>query len=314
MSVPKYVEFIKPLLQLMGDKKEHQVRDMYTYLAKHFDLNEVDLAEEYPSGNGIIYKDRISWAYTYLLKAGLIERVRRSIYVITPLGLEVLAEDPENLDTKYLLRFPSFKEFYTYQGKQVDLESKPEDKVVSPLPHEAAETPQEVLSRVYSQITNNLKEDLLGEISKQSPSFFEHMVVDLLKAMGYGDWSPESGSIVGKTGDEGIDGIIKEDKLGFDAIYIQAKKWDSATTIGRDEIQKFVGALAGQGATKGLFITTAKFSPKAIDYVKQQHQAKVVLVDGKTLAGLMVEHGLGVSTADTLMIKKIDSDYFEGNI
>lgn len=313
MSIPKYMDFIKPLLQLMGDKKEHQVKDMYTDLAEHFSLSEADKAEEYPSGNGIIYKDRVSWAYTYLLKAGLIERVRRSVYVITLQGLEVLAENPEPLDTRYLLRFPAFKEFYTYQGKQVEPEIKPEGRKGSPLSSDIVETPQEVLSRVYSQIINNLKEDLLSEISNKSASFFEHMVVDLLEAMGYGDWSPESGSVVGKTGDEGIDGIIKEDKLGFDAIYIQAKKWDPATTIGRDEIQKFVGALAGQGATKGLFITTAKFSPKAMDYVKQQHQAKVVLVDGKTLAGLMVDHNLGVSTAETLQLKRIDIDYFEGN-
>lgn len=307
MSVPKYVDFIKPILRLMSDKKEHGVRSMYDDLALQMNLSEADLTEEYPGGNGLVYRDRISWANTYLFKAGLIERVRRGTYVITSTGLDVVKENPEAIDTKYLLRFPSFQEFFKYQGKQ-------EGENEAPVPIDITETPQGVLNRVYTQINNNLKGDLLAEIYKQSPSFFERLVVDLLRAMGYGDWSVESGSVVGKTGDEGIDGIIKEDKLGFDAIYIQAKKWDPTTTVGRKEIQEFVGALAGQGATKGLFITSAAFSAQAREYVKKQHQAKVVLVDGKTLAGLMVEHNLGVSVTDTLLIKKIDYDYFEGNV
>lgn len=307
MSIPKYVEFIKPLLLLMSDSREHSVSNMYEELAQQFNLSEVDITEEYSSGNGLIYKDRISWAYTYLLKAGLLERVRRGVYKITPQGLEVINENPPVIDAKYLLRFPSFQEFYNYQVKQ-------EGEAKVPAPLEANETPQEVLSRVYAQICNNLKEDLLSEIYKQSPTFFERMVVDLLKAMGYGDWSAESGSVVGKTGDEGIDGVIKEDKLGFDVIYIQAKKWDPAAAVGRKEIQEFVGALAGQGATKGLFITTATFTSPAREYAKKQHQSKVVLVDGKSLAGLMLEHNLGVSTTDTLQIKKIDNDYFEVNL
>lgn len=307
MSVPKYVDFIKPILQLLSDKKEHSVRSMYDDLALQMNLSEADLAEEYQGGNGLVYKDRISWANTYLFKAGLIERVRRGIYQITPHGLGVFEESPPIIDTKYLLRFPSFQEFFNYQGKQ-------DNENAAPVPVDITETPQGVLNRVYTQINNNLKGDLLAEIYKQSPSFFERLVVDLLRAMGYGDWSVESGSVVGKSGDEGIDGIIKEDKLGFDAIYIQAKKWDPTTTVGRKEIQEFVGALAGQGATKGLFITSAAFSAQAREYVKKQHQAKVVLVDGKTLAGLMVEHNLGVSVTDTLLIKKIDFDYFEGNV
>ncbi len=303
MSVPKYFEFMKPLLKLLSDENEHGIRTIYEDLSTSQKLTDDDKAEKLPSGRKLVYVDRIGWATTYLLKAGLIERPKRATFKITTVGKDVLKDNPIIINANYLDKFPSFVEFYKKQNKLV---TKSEDTGVAI----DSRTPQEILSEVYSQINNNLMDDLLTEISKQSPSFFERMVVDLLKAMGYGDWSPESGSVVGKSGDEGIDGIIKEDKLGFDVIYIQAKKWDMDTVVGRPEIQKFGGALRGKDS-KGLFITTAKFSDGAIKYAKEQH---IVLVDGITLAKLMVEHDLGVSTSERILIKKIDNDYFEGEI
>jgi len=303
MPVPKFYQFMKPLLILLGDGKERPLQTIYEETAKSMGLTDEDKLEKLPSGKKLVYIDRIGWAVTYLIKAGLIKRVKRATFVITDEGSGVLRQNPAIIDVKFLDRFPSFVEFHKRQNRT---EQRNENNATST----DGRTPEEILHDVYTQINSNLAEDLLAEISKQSPSFFERMVVDLLKAMGYGDWSKESSSVVGKPGDEGIDGIIKEDKLGFDVIYIQAKKWDPEAVIQRPEIQKFGGALRGKDS-KGLFITTAKFSEGATKYAQEQH---IVLVDGKTLARLMIEHDLGVSTEEKILIKKIDNDYFEGNL
>lgn len=201
------------------------------------------------------------------------------------------------------MKFDSFKGF----KKNIDDPVNDDQQiVVTP----SGESPQDMLDRAYKAITSTLTDDVLNEVMNQSPDFFEKLVVDLLVTMGYGGSKIENSQVLGKSGDEGIDGVIKEDKLGFDKIYIQAKRWDADRTVGRPEIQKFVGALTGQGATKGAFITTAGFSKDAKEYVSKQHACKIVLIDGQTLAALMIEHNLGVSVESTYLIKKIDFDYF----
>lgn len=223
--------------------------------------------------------------------------------MITPAGRQVLNENPPQIDNLYLQRFESFRKFISPNNNEESTTSIPAAKVSS-------KTPQDILDEAFQQIDTTLADDLLSEIMKQPPAFFEHLVVKLLTQMGYGGSVDDAGTVIGQTGDEGIDGIIREDKLGFSLIYIQAKRWDCDKTVGRPEIQKFVGALAGQGASKGLFITTAQFTKEARQYAEKQHTTKVVLVDGTTLAKLMIEYDLGVSTEATYEIKRIDSDFF----
>ncbi|MFA6808740.1 MAG: restriction endonuclease [Eubacteriales bacterium] len=305
MAMPKYHEFMKPILALLKDNQIHKRVEMYEILSKQFRLTEIELQERLPSGKQLVYKNRIGWALTYLKKAKVIESPARASYKITELGHQVLEEDTEIIDEKYLKKFESFQEFIQGSSKH-----SPFDHHVSVI--ESDESPQDLLDRAYKTIANTLADDLLNEIMNQSPDFFETLVVDLLVYMGYGGNEIENGQVIGKSGDEGIDGVIKEDKLGFDKIYIQAKRWDTEKTVGRPEIQKFVGALTGQGATKGAFITTANFTNEAKKYVSKQHACKIVLIDGKTLATLMIKHGLGVSVENTYLIKKIDTDYFNG--
>ena len=303
MAIPKYHEFMKPILFLLGDDMVHKRSDMYEKFALQFNLTEEEMEEWLPSGKQQVYKNRIGWALTYLKKANLIESPTRATFIITDSGKSVLKENPEVVDQEYLMKFDSFKGF----KKNID-NPDDDDKQIVVTP--SGETPQDMLDRAYKAITSTLTDDVLNEVMNQSPDFFEKLVVDLLVTMGYGGSKIENSQVLGKTGDEGIDGVIKEDKLGFDKIYIQAKRWDVDRTVGRPEIQKFVGALTGQGAIKGAFITTAGFSKDAKEYVRKQHACKIVLIDGQTLAALMIEHNLGVSVESTYLIKKIDFDYF----
>ena len=245
-----------------------------------------------PSGGMGVFVNRIGWARTYLKKAGLVDSPKRGYVQITEEGRRVLGADIA-ITNNYLMRYPSFAEF---QNRTVP-QDKPEEV------QEVSETPQETLDRVYKTINSELAEELLSEIMRQSPSFFETLVVDLMKAMGYGD-----GFVTKASGDDGIDGIIHEDKLGFNLIYIQAKRWNPSVSIGKPEIQKFAGAMMGPPKIeKGLFITTAHFSQGARDYGEAQH---IILVDGQKLTKLMIEYGLGVATQKTYLIKRVDSDYF----
>ena len=303
MAIPKYHEFMKPILLLLKDETPHKRSDMYEKFAIQFRLTEEEKEEWLPSGKQQVYKNRIGWALTYLKKANLIESPTRATFTITDSGKSVLKENPEVVDQEYLMKFDSFKGF----KKNID-DSVNDDQQIVVTP--SGESPQDMLDRAYKAITSTLTDDVLNEVMNQSPDFFEKLVVDLLVTMGYGGSKIENSQVLGKTGDEGIDGVIKEDKLGFDKIYIQAKRWDIERTVGRPEIQKFVGALTGQGATKGAFITTAGFSKDAKEYVSKQHACKIVLIDGQTLAALMIEHNLGVSVESTYLIKKIDFDYF----
>lgn len=270
-------------------------------------VSEEDCKELLPSGRQRTVDNRVNWAVTYLKNAGLIASVRRGIYVITTEGEKAYADAGNNPDLSYLERYESFRAFH---GTPVE-KSVGVTKTEFPV----EDTPLDMFEKAYSQINAALAEDLLAAVMEHSPSFFEQLVVDLLLKMGYGSSIDSSGLVVGQSGDEGIDGIIREDKLGFSSIYIQAKRWDPATmTVGRPEIQKFVGALAGQGASKGLFITTAQFTKEAINYARKQLAAKIVLVDGHQLTRLMIEYRIGVSVQSIYTIKKIDSDYFDDSI
>lgn len=303
MPIPKYDEMYRTFLDCLADGQPHRSKEVKDAVAGIFSVSEKERAEMLPSGKQQLFDNRIGWTRTYLKKAGLVQSPSRGIYVITPAGRQVLNENPPQIDNIYLQRFESFRKFISPNNNEEIALSTPMEKV-------SGKTPQDILDEAFQQINTTLADDLLIEIMKQPPTFFEHLVVKLLTQMGYGGSVDHAGTVIGQTGDEGIDGIIREDKLGFSLIYIQAKRWDCDKTVGRPEIQKFVGALAGQGASKGLFITTAKFTKEARQYAEKQHTTKVVLVDGTTLAKLMIEYNLGVSTEATYEIKRIDSDFF----
>ncbi len=304
MAVPKFFEFFPSVLQALSNQQEKTVKQIREEVIQLMHVTDEDCEELLPSGRQRTVDNRINWAITYLKNAGLISSIKRGLYAITNEGTHALLETGNQITLSYLERYESFRSFH---GTPV---SSPTDTPDSP----ANDTPQDVFDKAYSQINAALSEDLLGIIMERTPRFFEQLVVDLLLKMGYGSAFDSAGLVVGQSGDEGIDGIIREDKLGFSSIYIQAKRWDPSSTIGRPEIQKFVGALAGQGATKGLFITTAQFSKEAINYINKQLAVKVVLVDGHQLTRLMIEYGLGVSVQSTYIIKKVDSDYFDDSI
>ena len=299
MSIPKHNEMYKPFLEFLSDGQHHPMAEIIKHLALKMNVTDDDRKVMLPSGVTTKFGSRVGWTRTYLGKAGLLETVKRGVLGISVEGKRVIDSTPDKIDDEYLMRYEGFREFKTPANSDV---------IISPIAHDA--TPQDELEDAFQKINNALVSDLLSEIMSQTPDFFEKMVVELLIKMGYGGSISDAGKIMGKTGDEGIDGVVREDKLGFSLIYIQAKRWDSEKTIGRPEIQKFVGALAGAGAAKGLFITTAKFSKEAYAYADKQHTTKVVLVDGKTLANLMIEYNLGVSTQITYDLKRIDSDYF----
>lgn len=306
MSIPKYDEMYREFLDCLADGQEHKSKEVKDIVAKRLSISAKEREELLPSGKQALFDNRIGWTRTYLKKAGLLRSPTRGIYVLTAAGKQVLLENPAKIDNAYLSRFESFRNFVS-----VDHSEEREN----PLPPTvSSQTPQDILDDAFQKINQTLCDDLLSEIVKQSPAFFEHLVIKLLTQMGYGGSVEHAGLVIGQTGDEGIDGIIREDKLGFNLIYIQAKRWDCDAAVGRPEIQKFVGALAGQGASKGLFITTAKFTKEARQYAEKQHTTKVVLVDGQTLAKLMIEYNLGVSTEATYRIKRIDTDFFSDDI
>ena len=299
LPIQDFQSFFLPLLLLASDGKIHSMRDAIETLSNQFNLSDEERKVLLPSGTQRIVDNRISWARTYLTKAGLFETPKRGYFRITPAGRALLATNPQELNINTLMQYDTFQEFRTRKSPQTD---NKKDVTIS-----SHTTPQEQLEEGIEKINQNLSEELLREIKNCTPSFFEKIVVDLLITMGYGGSRKEAGEVLGKTGDEGIDGIIKEDKLGMDTIYIQAKRWEAV--VGRPEIQKFVGALHGQKAKKGVFITTSSFSKDAVDYVKNI-DSKVILIDGVTLAHYMIEYNVGVSVAQTLEIKKIDTDYF----
>lgn len=300
MAIPDYQSFMFPLLSLAADGTEHAIRKSADSLADEFDLSDEDRAELLPSGRQTVIYNRVGWARTYMAKAGLLEKTRRGHFRITDRGRGLLAEHPSKVDVKLLERYDEFQEFHTAHQRSVSSEAEDEAS-------DEFSTPEEALEYGYQKILSSLSEGVLTTVKDCSPAFFEQLVVDLLVKMGYGGSRREAGSGLGRSGDGGIDGIIKEDRLGLDVIYIQAKRWEN--TIGRPEIQKFAGALLGQNAKKGISITTSGFSREALDYAANL-ESKVVLMDGRRLADLMIQHDLGVSPVATYEIKRFDSDYF----
>lgn len=303
MAIPKFFEFMKPSLVFLGDKNNHSKQEIFNHLVHYYSLTDEETTEYLPSGRTLVYKARAGWGLTYLKKAGLIESPEKTVFKITEEGLRVLEDNPPIINTTYLKKYPLFVEFAT--PRRAGSTGGNEPTVTSD-----DISPQDALDEAFNTIQKALKDDILDAVMNQTPEFFEKLVVDLLVAMGYGGSRIENSEVTRYSGDEGIDGIIKEDRLGFDKIYLQAKRWEPERTVGRPEIQKFVGALTGQGASKGAFISTASFSKDAREYADKQHACKIVLIDGIRLAELMIEHNLGVTVESSYEIKRIDSDYF----
>lgn len=301
--IPDYQSLMLPLLKLVSDGKEYKYRDLIENLAQEFKLTDIERKELLASGNQAIFDNRVGWAKTYLKKAGLLDSPKRATFVITQLGLKTLQENPLIIDNKYLRQFPSFLDFQNLSKSENDTSEESTEA------ENSEQTPEEILDRSYQKIRKTLASDLLNKVVDLSPAFFERLVVELLVKMGYGGSMKDAGKAIGKSGDEGIDGTIKEDKLGLDIIYIQAKRWKPGNVVGRPELQKFVGALAGQGAKKGIFITTSSFTKEALDYTPR-NETKIVLIDGEQLSQLMIDFNLGCTTQQTYEIKKLDNDYF----
>lgn len=299
--IPDYQSLMLPLLKQVSDRQEHKYRDLIEKLASEFQLTDEERKELLASGTQAIFDNRVGWAKTYLKKAGLLDSPKRATFVITDTGLATLAKNPDRIDAKYLKQFPSFIEFQNASRNDT------EEEVSTQEPNE--QTPEENLDKAYQRIRKSLASELLNKVVDLSPTFFERLVVELLVKMGYGGSIKDAGKAIGKSGDEGIDGTIKEDKLGLDIIYIQAKRWKPGNVVGRPELHKFVGALAGQGAKKGIFITTSNFTREAIEYTPK-NETKIVLIDGEQLAQLMIDYNLGCTTQQIYELKKIDSDYF----
>lgn len=298
MAIPDFQTIMLPLLQLLGDKNEHSLRETIDMLADHFALSEAERKQTIASGPQSLFYNRVGWARTHLRQAGLLEATRRGYFRITQRGVDTLKQKPAKINTAYLKQFPEFMDFQKAANK-------PAEPGISEVASE--QTPEETIGAAYQRLRQGLAAELVQTVKGCSPAFFEQLVVDLLVKMGYGGTRQDAGKAIGKSGDEGIDGIINEDRLGLDIVYIQAKRWDGG--VGRQEIQKFTGALAGQHARKGIFITTSSFSKDAREYVSRV-DSKIVLIDGDTLAQLMIDYGIGVATVTTYDLKRVDSDYF----
>ena len=303
MAIPDYQTLMLPLLKLAGDGAAHSNRDVVNVLAVQFGVSEEERKELLPSGKQEVFDNRVGWARTYLKKALLIDYVQRGQFRITERGKKVLAENPERIGVAYLSRFPEFIEF---QRPSRPAAAEENGSVASAV---ETDSPDDLMATGYLNRRRQIEQDVLAKVKSCSPEFFERLVVKLLTAMGYGGSLADAGKAIGKTGDGGVDGIIKEDKLGLEQIYIQAKRWDSAS-VGRPEIQKFVGALHGKRARKGVFITTSTFTKDAKDYAEGL-ETKVILIDGLRLAELMFDYEVGISTESTYVVKRIDSDFFE---
>lgn len=309
MPVPDYQSLMLPLLRFAGEKKEEtSTGEAVEVIAKELNLTDEDLKEMLPSGIQFTLVNRVGWASTYMKKAGLLEATRRGYYRITPRGNELLDKKPNVINVRLLKQYPEFLEFQQLKG------TRSSDKTAGPkeTPDVSMATPSEALETAYENLRDELVDELLGKLKKTSPSFFERAVVELLVKMGYGGSRADAGKAIGKGGDGGIDGIIKEDRLGLDVVYIQAKRWGN-NPVGRPDVMQFAGALQAQRANKGIFITTSRFTEDARSYVSQIG-SKIVLIDGELLTHLMIENDVGVSTVSLYPVKKIDTDYFDESI
>ena len=303
--IPDYQTIMLPLLKLTSDDKVHKFRDVIETLAEHFKLSEEEKKELLPSGNQAIFDNRVGWARFYLTKAGLLKSEKRGTHQITEAGLKFIKTNPKELRTKDLDNFSAFVEFKNAIDRK-NSSDKEESKLEDI--EESNETPEESLEYAYLKLKNDLARELLDTLKNCSPAFFEKIVVDMLTKIGYGGSRKDAGKALGRTGDGGIDGIIKEDKLGLDTIYIQAKRWENTVPV--REIRDFAGALLSKKARKGIFITTSNFPKSAYEFV-ESIEHKIILIDGEKLTEFMFEYNVGVSTQSTYEVKRIDSDYFE---
>jgi len=302
--VPNFQDFLLPVLSALGDKKEHSSQELRDIVANQLNISDEERNELLPSKKQTRFTNRYYWAVVYLSQAKLITNVsttKHARYIATKEGLALLAEKPDKLTWQSLMRYESFRDFQS--------RSRSEKKTQEPSHSQEQEqqeehTPNEILESTFNQIQESLAAELLERVLNQSPSFFERLVVELMEKMGYG-----AGKITGRSGDEGIDGVIDEDKLGLDVIHIQAKRWGPDHKVSRPDLQQFVGALAGQNGNKGVFITTSSFSKEAMNF--NPSGVKIVKIDGERLAKLMITHNVGVSVQSIYEIKKIDTDYFE---
>jgi restriction system protein len=297
--IPGFQTIMLPFLKILSDGKLHTTNEANQKLAEFFNLTDEELNQLLPSGTAKTFSNRIAWTKSHLKMAGFIENTDRSSFKLTEAGKQFLETNPKEINLKVLKTIPAYQE---RTGRIKEDDSISDDDNIP-----TASTPEEILEISYLNIRKNLVQELLQKIKSSSPNFFETLVVELLVKMGYGGSIADAGRSIGRAGDEGIDGIIKEDKLGLDVIYIQAKRWENV--VGRPEIQKFVGALAGQGAKKGVFITTSRFTSEAKEY-QPKNETKIVLIDGERLADLMIDYNLAVSTVNVFEIKRIDNDYF----
>jgi restriction system protein len=301
MNIPDFQSIMLPLLEMISDKNIHPIRDVINKLTEKYKLTDEEKNELLASGQTIFY-NRASWAKTHLKKAGLLINPKRGHIQITERGVSFLENKVDKIDVKTLQQFDEYNEF-----RKIVKEEKIYDDTTDEF---ETHTPEELMEASFQNIKKALAGEILDKIHSVSPLFFEKLVVDLLVKMGYGGSLKDAGKAIGKTNDEGIDGTIKEDKLGLDVIYIQAKRWKEGNVVGRPELQKFVGALAGQGAKKGIFITASTFTKDALDYAPK-NETKIILIDGIQLAELMIEYNVGVSNQQTYEVKKIDNDYFD---
>jgi len=302
VAIPDYQSIMLPLLRLADDGNDHSLREAIEGLSNELELTEAERSELLPSGQQPKFDNRVHWARSYLTKAGLLEAPRRGHFRITDRGREVLSQKPVRIDVRFLDQFPEFVEFRSKHREREQGGDTSEG--------ETLQTPGEMLESAYQRLREDLSAELLKSVKECTPSFFERLVIDVLVRMGYGGSRKEAGRAIGRSGDEGIDGIINEDRLGLDVIYVQAKRWHA--TIGRPEIQKFAGALQGHRARKGVFITTSDFTREAQEYVSRI-DSKIVLIDGEQLAQFMIDHNVGVTPVTAYETKKIDSDYFIGD-
>lgn len=302
MAIPDFQSVMLPLLQLCSDGKEHTNREAIEVISNQFKLTPEERKKRLPSGLARVIDNRIGWARTHMKRAGLLDNVQRGVFRITDRGMELLKEQPSEINMKTLRRYPEYAEARDQQTK------KKKDRSPPPISEDEGKTPEEQIEEAYETIRENLASDLLNQLKSASPAFFEKVVVEVLVKMGYGGSRKDAGEAIGGSGDEGIDGIIKEDRLGLDIIYIQAKKWEG--TVSRPEIQKFVGALQGKRARKGVFITTSEFSDGARKYVGDI-ESKIILIDGQRLAQFMIDFDVGVASEAVFELKRLDSDYFE---
>jgi restriction system protein len=302
--IPSYEEIMLPLLNLLSDKQEHTLQEADDALAKHFKLTDLERDELLPSGQQPIFRNRLGWARTYMKKAGLLATPSRAKFIITEKGIDLLKEKPKEITSKFLKRYPEFVEFQSIK--------KIKDNVIEQSFEISSiidgKTPEEALEYAYQKLKSELAKEVIDVVKNCTPAFFEKLVVDLIVRMGYGGSRKDAGQALGKTGDGGIDGIVKEDKLGLDTIYLQAKRWENSVPV--KEIRDFTGALASKKAKKGIFITTSSFPQSVYDFVTQV-EYRIILINGDQLADLMIEYNVGLTPINEYQVKKIDFDYFE---